>query len=270
MNIGDFARLGPVSPRMLRHYDQLGLLQPEDVDSTTGYRSYSVRQLPRLHRILALRDLGIGLNEISTVLQDNPSVEELRGMLRLRRAQLEDTIAAERDQLARVEAHLRAIERNIEMPSTNVVIKKSQPIRIAEMFAVAPGAGPANIGPIFGALNPQIIERLGKAGLRPGMCVGYYDEAQDDGSIGVHVGFEIGDQEIDTDDTLKITELPVVDVASAVYEGPIDEISSWYEQLYSWVEDSGRDATGSARELYLEWHDDAPAKNVTEIQIPIS
>jgi DNA-binding transcriptional MerR regulator len=58
LNIGEFARLGQVSPRMLRYYDRFGLLVPDRVDPDTGYRSYGVGQLVRLHRLLALRDLG--------------------------------------------------------------------------------------------------------------------------------------------------------------------------------------------------------------------
>ena len=68
LSIGEFARLGQVSPRMLRHYDQLGLLTPDSVDSWTGYRSYSVQQLGRLHRLVALRDLGFKLEQIGEMI----------------------------------------------------------------------------------------------------------------------------------------------------------------------------------------------------------
>ena len=59
LSIGDFARLGQVSPRMLRHYDEIGLLSPDRVDPATGYRYYAAHQLARLHRLVALRDLGL-------------------------------------------------------------------------------------------------------------------------------------------------------------------------------------------------------------------
>ena len=57
-SIGDFARHGRVSVRMLRHYDALGLLRPAHVDPVTGYRSYRAAQLSRLNRIVALKELG--------------------------------------------------------------------------------------------------------------------------------------------------------------------------------------------------------------------
>ena len=55
MYISDFARLGQVSVRMLRHYDELGLLRPDHVDPWTGYRSYSPEQLHVLNRLVALK-----------------------------------------------------------------------------------------------------------------------------------------------------------------------------------------------------------------------
>src|SRR6516165_3613079 len=78
LNIGEFARLGQVSPRMLRHYDEIGLLRPKEVDPHSGYRSYEVAQLGRLHRLLALRDLGFSLEQIHDLLDDDPSVEAPR------------------------------------------------------------------------------------------------------------------------------------------------------------------------------------------------
>ncbi len=57
--IGDFSKLGQVSVRMLRHYDQLGLLKPDHIDTFTGYRYYAVEQLVRLNRILFFKDFGI-------------------------------------------------------------------------------------------------------------------------------------------------------------------------------------------------------------------
>src|SRR5689334_12864461 len=112
LSIGAFAHLGQVSPRTLRHYDELGLLVPARVDPATGYRAYEIAQLARLHRILALRDLGFALDQIAPVLDGQVGVEQLHGMLQLRRAQIESTVAEEVARLRRVEARLRIIERS--------------------------------------------------------------------------------------------------------------------------------------------------------------
>ncbi|MFD3937000.1 helix-turn-helix domain-containing protein, partial [Streptomyces sp. NPDC058618] len=92
--IGDFAKHGRVSVRMLRHYDALGLLRPARVDPFTGYRSYEAGQLARLNRVIALKELGFSLDQVGTILDERVSAEELRGMLRLRRAELAAAAAA--------------------------------------------------------------------------------------------------------------------------------------------------------------------------------
>jgi MerR HTH family regulatory protein len=63
-SIGEFARLGTVSVRTLRHYDEIGLLRPARVDPDTGYRGYWADQLGQLNRIVALKDLGLSLNQV--------------------------------------------------------------------------------------------------------------------------------------------------------------------------------------------------------------
>src|SRR3712207_9093335 len=100
LSIGDFARHGRVSVRMLRHYDAIGLLRPAYVDQVTGYRSYDAGQLSRLNRIVALKDLGFTLQQVRSILDDEVSVEELRGMLRLREAELQSQIATDTARLA--------------------------------------------------------------------------------------------------------------------------------------------------------------------------
>ena len=62
--IGEFSKIAQVSGRQLRHYDQLGLLTPSHTDSSTGYRFYSANQLPQLNRILALKEMGLSLDQI--------------------------------------------------------------------------------------------------------------------------------------------------------------------------------------------------------------
>src|SRR5881392_1225295 len=80
LKIGDFSRLAQVTVRALHHYEQLGLLAPAQIDRFTGYRYYDLDQLPRLHRILALKDLGFSLEQIVDLLQSDLSPELMHGM----------------------------------------------------------------------------------------------------------------------------------------------------------------------------------------------
>jgi DNA-binding transcriptional MerR regulator len=268
LNIGEFARLGQVSPRMLRHYDQLRLLTPERVDPDTGYRSYGVHQLGRLHRLLALRDLGFGLEQIRGLLEDELPLEQLHGMLRLRRAELEHSVAEDQSRLRRVEAHLRAIEGSSIMQAQDVVIKKTQPLRVAEAREVAAALDPEHIGPVFGRLGPRLASHIQQAGAQPGTLVGYYDDPEEEGSVGVHVAFDIRDQAVPASDGVQIVDLPVVEVASLVHRGGMDTITPVYEALIQWIEDSGFRVAGYSRELYHEMTADGPS--VTELQMPVA
>lgn len=271
MNIGDFARLGQVSPRMLRHYDEIGMLEPEQVDPSNGYRRYGAHQLSRLHRILALRDLGFTLDQIGQVLEENPPVEQLRGMLRMRQAQIEETVGEERERLRRVEAHLRALEGSNAVDVQDIVIKQTQPIRIAQ--AAAEGLTHADIGAAFGRLLPEVLVHLDSAGVRHGISAAYYEDEEGtaaEGNIVLHAGFEIGDQDVPESDRVKVVDLPVVEVASVVHRGSMDGINIAWEALVRWIEDSGYRLSGDCRELYHEWHEEDPARHVTELQQPIT
>jgi DNA-binding transcriptional MerR regulator len=270
LNIGKFARLGQVSPRMLRHYDETGLLTPDRVDPQTGYRSYDVAQLGRLHRLLALRDLGFTLEQIRPLLDDDVSVEELRGMLRMRQIQIEQHVLDEQARLCRVEAHLRAIEGHTTMQIQDIVINWTDPIRIAEAAAVAPSYGSENLGPVFAQVVPEVLEHLRRVGARPGLTVAYYESPADDGSVVLHAGFDIGDQDVPESDRVRAVDLPVVEVASVVHRGTMDGIAPAFEALIRWSEDSGFTWADPTRELYHEWHEEDPTRHVTELQLPIA
>lgn len=271
LSIGDFAQLGQVTPRMLRHYDDLGLLRPERVDACTGYRSYGTGQLARLHKLLALRDLGFSLEQIGELLRDEPPVEELRGMLKLRHAEIAQRLDDETARLGRVDAHLRALEEPEVQVGRRVVVKTSEPLRVAEATGTAADLGPANVTPVMLRLIPHVLARLAELNVRAGMLVVHIprraDEADD---VEVHGGFEIGNQRAAGTDTVRIVDLPQVQVASLVHEGPIENVQPVYAAFLRWIEAAGYRLAGGSRELYHDYNPDDPATGITELQIPIS
>lgn len=95
LKIGEFSTIARVSDVLLRHYDQLDLFKPAYVDPDSGYRYYTIDQLPDLNRILALRDLGFSLEQVGRLVSDNISAEEVQGMLKLKRAQIEQLVSEE-------------------------------------------------------------------------------------------------------------------------------------------------------------------------------
>ncbi|MDX9955787.1 MAG: helix-turn-helix domain-containing protein, partial [Anaerolineae bacterium] len=102
LKIGDFSKLAQVSVKTLRYYAELGLLKPAWIDRFTSYRYYAPEQLPRLNRILALKDLGFSLDQITVLLRKELPADELRGMLRMKAAELEQLVQAEQARLARI------------------------------------------------------------------------------------------------------------------------------------------------------------------------
>lgn len=159
--IGAFSQLTGVTIKALRYYDRVGLLKPQEVDRFTGYRYYTVSQIDRLNRILALKDLGLSLDEISQVLCENPSAAELRGMLRLKQAQLRQSISEEQARLERVEARLQQIEREGELPVHEVVIRDVAAQHVLRYREILPH--PRAIKPFF----IQISEALYPSGITP-------------------------------------------------------------------------------------------------------
>ncbi|HDR5039393.1 TPA: MerR family transcriptional regulator, partial [Bacillus anthracis] len=105
--IGDFARLNRVTIKTLRHYDSLGLLQPEKIDSFTKYRYYSASQMPRLNRILSLKDIGFSLEEIALILNKNMDLKQIQTLLELKHSEIADKIRNEQARLSRIETFIK-------------------------------------------------------------------------------------------------------------------------------------------------------------------
>ncbi len=99
--IGEFSKLVQVSIRMLRYYDEVGLLTPAEVDKWTGHRLYSVKQIQRLNKILYLRDSGLNVSEIALALTMDE--QSLCAQLDKKRIEIENTIQAEREKLRKIE-----------------------------------------------------------------------------------------------------------------------------------------------------------------------
>lgn len=112
LRIGEFARLANVSVKLVRHYDEIGLLPAHVVDRHTGYRYYSVTQLARLNQLLIYRSLGFSLKEMRRLVLDNAQPDQLREMLTHRRDSLRAKIDAECARLDEIETRIAQIGRH--------------------------------------------------------------------------------------------------------------------------------------------------------------
>ncbi len=138
LKISDFAQLSRISPKTLRLYDRLGLLKPATVDRHNNYRYYSASQLPRLNRILVFKELGFSLEQISKLLDDNLSVSEIRGMLRLKQLELEQKLAEDVARLNKVTIRLQELEQEKSMSNYEIILKPVKSQLVAGTLGVVP------------------------------------------------------------------------------------------------------------------------------------
>jgi DNA-binding transcriptional MerR regulator len=269
-SIGEFAQHGRVSVRMLRHYDAIGLLRPACVDPVTGYRSYQASQLAQLNRVIALKDLGFTLQQVQEIMAEQVSAAELRGMLRLRRAEIQSRIDAETSRLARVEARLATIEDEARVPVDGVVIKGLAPVRVAELAGVAGSYEPEAITPVIQPLYCDLWQRMASAPVTAaGPAMAYYEDAPaSDGAIVVHAAVPVAGG-TDGDHGFAVVDMAEVDRAAVIiHRGSMDDVLPAVQALARWIDASGYRAAGYAREVTLEWSPD-PDRWVTELQQPI-
>ena len=266
LKIGDFSKLSQVSVKALRYYDEVGLLTPVQVDDFTGYRYYSASQLPRLNRILALKELGFSLEQIAHLLKDNLPVDQLRGMLKLKRAEAEQKLGEEQERLARIEARLRQIEMEGEMSNYEVVIKKVEPQLVASVRGIVPNY--QGVGPLFGELY-GCLARFGAMDSLGGSI--WHDDGYKEKDVDTEAVAYLKNR-VPEAGRVKVYELPGGTMACVVHNGAYNKLNLAYDAVVKWIEANGYKIVGPNRELYL--HATQPVRQddesyVTEIQFPV-
>jgi len=269
--IGAFSQLTGVTIKTLRYYDRVGLLKPAKVDAFTGYRYYTAEQIDRLNRILALKDLGLSLDEVRQVLFEYPSAAEIRGMLRLKRAQLQQAIDEEQARLQRVEARLRQIEREGQMPVHEVVLREVAAQDVLAYREIVPG--PRDIP----TLIMEVVQAVQAGSVQPaGPCLALYHHGEyREHDLDIEVAIPVADAApaavpLDGRGAVRRRTLPGTLVASTLcrLESQAD-IYAANRDLGRWVAENGcRLAEGPCREVYVE-----PAcegQPITfEVQLPV-
>jgi DNA-binding transcriptional MerR regulator len=258
--ISEFARLGQVSVRMLRHYDLIGLLSPDGVDPSSGYRRYSPDQLHLLNRIVALKDLGFTLDQVARLLRDDVDAGELRGMLRLRRAELADQVHAVETRLAAVETRLRMIEEEQAM-SPDYVVKTVPAARlVARTATLDPERLSELIGPMFDSVAEPLRDVCGA------LSTPIATYAETEVGMDVVVGYAYAGR---APEGTQVLELPEAKAVCGVHLGSMSGIQASWQALHRWVVANAYTFAGPCRELYLRAESDDQADWVTELQQPV-
>jgi DNA-binding transcriptional MerR regulator/predicted transcriptional regulator YdeE len=274
IKIGEFSKLVQVPVATLRYYDQVGLLKPIEVDRFTGYRYYSAGQLPRLNRILALKGLGFSLDQIAAVLAEGLTPEQMRGMLRLRHAQISQQLVDMQSQLLEVEVRLQQIEREAQLSTYDVILKHVEPLLVASVQAILPNhsAVGALFGEVYEALGSHVGQALGPNPEEGGQTlVLWYDtefkERDVDGAAAFILRCPVPER-----GRMRVHELPAATMAATVHHGSYNSIGEAHEAILKWIEANSYRIVGPDREINL-YHSmpirlDDPSY-VTEIQYPV-
>jgi DNA-binding transcriptional MerR regulator/effector-binding domain-containing protein len=271
-SIGEFARLGTVSVRTLRHYDEIGLLQPAKVDPETGYRSYSASQLGQLNRIIALKDLGFSLNQVGKLL-GGITLEELRGMLALRRAQLEQELDEYTTRLREVEARLNYIEGENAMPADDITVKKIPAMGVVAIGGTAPGIGPEHAVPVVNRARVQFDELDIPALVTvTGPFVVFFEDHDGDEAT-IHLALPVAEPPAELPPPARYMVLPAIEAATAVRNGRASSIyPAVYHDLVHWANANGFQTSGPGRDIWIHEIDDISQveEQVFETQLPFT
>lgn len=268
LKIGEFSKLSRVSVRMLRYYDEMGLLTPETIDPFTGYRYYREHQLVTANRITALKDMGFSLAEVArlTVCWEDRDMLE-RSLLQ---KQTEARTAA-----GEAERRLRLLDAALER-----LRKEDDPMKYDVTLKTFPERCAATIRmtiPAYemeGMLWGMLLEETATLALVPDdpcyCCAVFHDREYKESNVDVEVQKTIRGQYPDTEH-VRFRTLPEVTVASATCKGAYDQMGEVMAAVASWVEANGYVFDGPAFNIYhispYETHD--PNEFVTEVCYPV-
>ncbi|OPJ57942.1 MerR family transcriptional regulator [Clostridium oryzae] len=260
--IGLFSQMNQVTIKTLRHYDDIGILKPAHIDEQNGYRYYTSAQLPVLHRILALRQMGFSLEEIKKVQEGMPEEK----LLMQKKSELIKKIAEETMKLSQVECYL--LQKGVDR-EYHVVLKELPEVIVASRRLVIPGYEALfSVMPSMGAE----MERLGCICAVPEYCfTSYHDGEYKEKDIDVEICEAVTEKKQDSDIlTFKVIE-KVETAACVFHKGSYAEFPKAYAAALKWIEENCFEIAGDLRESYIDgvWNKDSEEEWLTEIQIPV-
>jgi len=267
LKIGDFARLSGVPIKTLRYYDELGLFKPVKVDRYSNYRYYSAEQLPNLNRIIGLKNLGLSLTEVSSLLNRELPDQHIIRILSAKQAEITRRLHDYRVQLELVEEWLKQMGEEDGSMAEKVVVKGLEKLRIASLRRVIPNYG--EVLPSFTQLITY-LQTQSTTWAGPPMTI-FYDMEFRDKDIDLEVAVPIRGDLPETD-KIRVRELPEVEKAACiVHKGPYETSMVSYKTLIGWLFTHGYQLAAPNREIYLvgPLQSQDPKQYVTELQFPI-
>jgi DNA-binding transcriptional MerR regulator len=270
--IGDFSRVARVSCRLLRYYDEIGLLKPA-AESESGYRYYTAAQLGRLNRILVLKDLGFSLDEITRIVSGNLRADELRGMLMMRRREVERSIETEMERLKHIESRIAQIETEGQLSAEDVVLRDEPSRLILSLRQTV--ASFLEGRQLIGAITQTIKRSVPREKLGTLIGVVHSPEFEAD-QIDVEIGYSLTsalNARVALTDGRELIEreLSAVRVAACVRIGLPEHAHLITGKIAQFVEANGYQLAGPSREVFLQQpNPQRMEESIVEMQYPIA
>lgn len=267
LKIGDFSKLSRLSIRMLRHYDEIGLLTPEAIDPLTGYRYYSQAQLAPAGRIAALRDMGFGLADITTLLRCTGDTKAWAQFLTLKRAELQQQACKTASQLRLVDTALSGLRKDDRM-QYEVTLKQLPARTVASVRQILPSY--EYEGRLWHVMMKETRDMPLQEADPCYTCAIFHNGEFKEADVDVEVQKTIVGDYPNTEHVVFKTE-PPVQFASAVYQGGYDKINQVNQDVACWVEKNGYEYAGPAFNIYhVSPHETQnPDEYVTEVCYPV-
>ena len=268
---GEFSQISRVSKRLLHYYDEIGLLKPARIDPQTGYRYYSASQLPRLNRILALRDLRLTLDHIAVMMQADVSDEEIHGMLLMKKAELEQMLQEDMHRLRGIEARIQ--QNRLADDALDVVIKSIPAQLFLSIRTIFPS--PEEMLQLVQHVQSILPSMVDQRVL--GLFVGIiYTDGFTLKNNDVEFGYLLkkpieGPIVLSEDYILHMRVLPAVQImATAVQTGSPDLVFVALGRIGQWIEANEYRIAGPYREIGLELLSSGTHNEmIIEVQMPI-
>jgi DNA-binding transcriptional MerR regulator len=263
LTIGDFARATHMSVKTLRHYHRVGLLEPAEVDSQTGYRRYAPEQIPVAQVIRRFRDLEMPLDDIHAVLTA-PDLETRNRLISAHLGRLEGTLERTRTAVA----SLRDL---LEHPSAAPLELERRSVPAAPAAAISEIVDVGNsswyqgaLGELRATLAAQAVPAVGPAG-------GIFSDDLFSSERGRATIFIPCNATVRPTGRTTPFVVPATELAIAVHSGPHTDIDRAYGSLATYVTQHALAVDGPIREYYLaDRHDTADESQWrTEIGWPI-
>ena len=185
LKIGDFSKLSRISIRMLRHYDEHGLLTPASIDPMTGYRYYGEDQLMEAERIQALKGMGFALSVIREILEKYEEPEEMERFLLIKKKELEEESLETQQRIRLLENTLRWLRKDGKLMNYDVVLKTLPERYVASLRKIIPAYNQESI------LWQQLNEEMAPQNVKPaapcyGMAI-FHDEGYKESDVDVEI-----------------------------------------------------------------------------------